>query len=467
METIKGLSEGQIEEIKRATEDILENVGFQVHHQEILRRCQKAGAKVADVNVRIPTPLLRELLARVPPVYSVYSCDGTEHRIGGENRYGQAIVTDPWIIDYQTRRPRKPCLQDIRNHTIIAQKLQQVVALSRMDFPVIDIPEPLSSLRALEEFFLYNHKHILAYVTSPESLRQYLDVAQILLPGKELKKTRLMGVAVGVVSPLVITEFNAELLLSACNYNFEVIPTICPMAGTTAPYTLASTLLIGNTENIFVAALTQIINPGNPFLYVFGPSVSNMRSGHDMYYTLDKVLWKIAGVRLGRSYNLPVAAECGGTMTGRYDQQNGAEGMLFMLSAFASGAHLLCGIGSCYNAVGMSAEMMLIQTAWLEAAEFLSRGINIDELHLGIENIKKAGPGGNFLTDDLTLNLLRRGEFFSSEFFDYSGDFGKSTSLLDRAHQKAEDLISTFESPIPEKVREEIRRYFRNVKGKI
>jgi len=374
-------------------------------------------------------------------------------------------VTDPWIIDYQTRQPRRPCLQDIRNHTIIAQKLERVVALSRMDFPVIDIPEPLSSLRALEEFFLHNHKHILACVTSLESLQQYLDIGRILLQGKELRKSRLMGVAVGVVSPLVITELNAKLLLSACDYNFEVIPTICPMAGTTAPYSLASTLLIGNTENLLVAALTQIVNPGNPFLYVFGPSVSNMRSGHDMYYTLDKVLWKVAGVQLGRSYNLPVAAECGGTMTCRYDQQNGAEGMLFMLSSFASGANLLCGIGSCYNAVGMSAEMMLVQTAWLEAAKFLTKGINIDELHLGVENIKKAGPGGSFLTDDLTLNLLRGGEFFSNDLFDFSGDFGKGPSLLEQAHQKTEDLISKFKSPLPERVQEEIRGYFRNGKG--
>ncbi len=61
------------------------------------------------------------------------------------------------------------------------------------------------------------------------------------------------------------------------------------------------------------------------------------------------------------SYNFPAMAECGGTLTYRYDQQNGMEGMLFMLSAAASDADILAGIGSCYNAVGMSAEMMIVQ----------------------------------------------------------------------------------------------------------
>lgn len=464
MSLMKELSKDEIERIKKATEDILENVGFQITHKEILRRCQKAGARVNDSggNVRLPAPLLRELLACVPSSYNIASFEGTEHVIGGDNQYLQAIVTDPFIIDYRTQQPRRPCLEDLRRHTIIGQSLDNVVAMSRMDFPVSDVAGPTSSLRALEEFFLHNNKHILAYVTSPESFRQYLDVGAILLQDKDLGKSKLMGVAVGVRSPLTLLDFNAELLLSACNHNFEVIPTVCPIAGMTSPYSLASTLLLGNTETVFLAALSQIINPGNPFLYTFGPSVADMHSGFDWYYTLDKVLWKTAAVQLGRSYRIPVAAECGGTMTHRYDQQNGAEGILFMLSAYTSGANLLCGIGSCYNAVGMSAETMLIQTAWLAAAKFLNKGINSDDLHLGVENIRRAGPGGEFLADDLTLKFMRGGEFFASELFDFSGEnYERGAPLLERAHRKAEEMVAGFKSPVSEKVQEELRRYFR------
>ena len=126
-----------------------------------------------------------------------------------------------------------------------------------------------------------------------------------------------------------------------------------------------------------------------------------------MYYTLDKVLWKTAAVQLGKAYHMPVAAECGGSMTYRYDQQNGAEGMLFMLGAPTSGAHLLSGIGSTYNAIGMSAEMMLIHTAWLASAQYLRRGIRTDESAARRRKHRRAGPGGNFLMDDLTLRFLR------------------------------------------------------------
>ena len=141
--------------------------------------------------------------------------------------------------------------------------------------------------------------------------------------------------------------------------------------------------------------------------------------------------------------------------------------MLFMLSAYASGANLLCGLGSCYNALGMSAETMVIQTAWLETAKFLARGIRTDDLHLGVENLRKAGPGGSFLSDDLTLRFLRGGEFFHNEVFDTSAESGGGKAMLARAHDKVEELIAAYRCPVPEKVREDVQRYFGNLYAKL
>ena len=68
----------------------------------------------------------------------------------------------------------------------------------------------------------------------------------------------------------------------------------------TSPYSVAGTLLQGNVEVIGIAALTQATRRGHPYLYTSGLSVGHMRSTHDMYYTLDKVLWKTAAVQLAR-----------------------------------------------------------------------------------------------------------------------------------------------------------------------
>lgn len=461
MTMVNGLSESQIEQIRSATEDILENVGFRVMHAGALRLARAAGAKVEETSgiVRLPKPLLHELLAQAPSAYRIAGLNGKEQVVGGDSQHCLAIVTDPWVIDYQTQSARRPRLEDIRRHTIIAQGLEDVVAISLMDFPVSDVEGATSNVRAREEHLLHHDKHYYVLPASREGLKQWLEIVEILSQEQGNTKRKLATLGAAVLSPLSISEFNVDILLSACDNGFAVVPTVCPMAGTTAPYSKAASLLLGNAENVFLAALCQMIKPGNPLLYTLGPSVTDMRSGDDLYYTLDKVLWKIAGVQLGQSYGLPVAAECGGTMTYRYDQQNGAEGMLFMLAAQSSKANILAGIGSCYNAIGMSAEMMIIHTAWLAAARFLARGMETDGPRLGVESIRRVGPGGNFLTDDLTLELLRSGEFFSNELLDYSGG-EKEPSLLQRAHEKVEEMVSDFQSPLSGKIKEDLRRYF-------
>ena len=126
--------------------------------------------------VRIPAPLLRELLAQVPSQYQIAGLNGDEATIGGDQQHCLAIVTDPWIVDYETQLPRRPCLGDLRRHTILAQKLESVVAISRMDFPVTDVEGPSSSLRALEMHLMHHAKHNCVLATSMESLQQWLEI---------------------------------------------------------------------------------------------------------------------------------------------------------------------------------------------------------------------------------------------------------------------------------------------------
>ncbi len=460
----EALTEGQVALIMEKTEEILERTGLGVTHPELLARCRAAGARVdeAEGRVRFPRPVLRELLAAVPATYTIAGAGGLRHVVGDNAAPPGclAIVTDPWIIDYETGEPRRPCLDDLRRHTTIVQALPMVVASSLMDFPLTDVPEPISSLRAMEAWALGHAKHFYNMATDMIRYRHYLALAEIMFDGRDPGGAS-MTVAVGSLSPLACSDLNVAFLLDACSRGFPVVPTVCPIAGMTSPYSMAGTLLQSNVEVIGMAALTQAARRGNPYLYASGLSVGHMRSTHDMYYTLDKVLWKTAAVQLGKAYRMPVAAECGGTMTHRYDQQNGAEGMLFMLSALNSGAHLLAGIGSTYNAIGMSAEMMLIHTAWLASAQYLQRGIRMDELRLGVENIERAGPGGNFLIDDLTLRFLRSDEFFAHELLDYTGGSeANPPSLLTRAHQRAEQIAASARSPHSEAVQERIRRYF-------
>ena len=458
---MKGLTANQIARIKNATEEILENTGVVVMHEGIHRLLKKAGARVDDVsgNVKLPRQLLRELIEMVPKQYSTSGSAGQKHTYGGGSRHLLAIVTDPWIVDYDSGDLRRPCLADIRRHTQVAQQLERVAGISLMDYPVTDCPGPESNLRAMEEHLLNHDKHLMVLPTSAASFDRWLEIGKILLNGRQLKGSNLMTIAVPILSPMRVTGGNVDVLLKACQFEFPIVPTTCPMAGTTAPYSKAGTLLAGNVETVFMMALTQVARPGTPYKFSIGQSRTDMRNGEDMYYTLDKVLWKIAGLQLGKSYGVPVGAECGGSMQGRYDLQSGAEGMLFMLSAYSQAPDLLSGIGSFCNALGMSGEMMLVHTAWLAAARFLCDGIDLNA-HLGLDSIQRVGPGGHYMDDEMTLELLRSNEFFNHELFDHGLLHEGQPTMLERAHRKLEEMTREVESPLPGEVQENLRRFF-------
>jgi len=458
------LNEGQLEGIRNASEEILERAGIKVMDDNALSLCRKAGAKVNDATglVRMPRELLRELVGLAPSRYSVRGLGGAEWTIGDGQQWGVAITSDPWIVDYRTRRPRRPCSEDIRRNTIIGQSLEHVMGLTCMDFPVSDAAGPLSYLTALEQHLTHHSKHNYVYATSVESMERWLRIGKILNRGGDLHGSRLFTVAVASLSPLAITGMNIGLLATACEYGFPVVPTVCPTAGMTSPYSISGTLAQGNAEILFILALTQIYRAGDPFLYGFGPAVGNLRNGACLYYTLDKVFWKVAHVALAKSYGLPVMAECGGSMTCHFDPQTGAEGMLFMLAAVASGAHVLPGYGSTLNAIGHSTEMMLLQDEYFRASRFLVRGFASDAKHLSVAGVEQVGPCGEFMTHDLTLEYMRGGEFFAPILFDYSGDAEPGPSVMQRAHRRVEEIVSRFVSPVPGDVREELHRFFRD-----
>lgn len=444
---------------------LLASTGFEVQHDELLDIAAEAGCTVdrEAQRVRFPEPVLMKLLGTTPRSYTVRNLLGDKTVIGGDSATtpGMAIVTDPWIIDYKTRETRRPRLEDLRRHAAAAQALDSVYGVSCMHFSVEDAPGPASVLRAFEEHLLYHTKH---YVTMPVDMEQFherVEIAEILLGGADPTDSGILSVAVAVQSPLTLDDMNSELLMECCHFGFPVIPTICPMSGTTGPYSKTGTLLLGIAENMGMAALLQAVRPGALFLFTFGPSVSDMRSGFDKYYTLDKALWKHAAVIVGHELGMPAAAECGGGMTSLYDVQQGAEGMLFMLAAVDAGADVLSGYGSFYNSMGMSGEMMFIQDAWRDAAEFITRGLDTGALERERTAIESAGPSGNYLMDDLTIENLRSGEFFEHALFDYAGGEGAAHSMLKRAHERLEAISVDARPVLPDTVREPLLRWFR------
>jgi hypothetical protein len=85
-----------------------------------------------------------------------------------------------------------------------------------MDFPVTEYDDATSSLRALETHLLSHAKHYNVYTGCIEDFMQWMEIAEILAQGGDVAKSKLMTVAVAIVSPLALPDFNAANFIDAC-----------------------------------------------------------------------------------------------------------------------------------------------------------------------------------------------------------------------------------------------------------
>lgn len=449
----------QIARIRGKIEQTLWEIGLRVESAEVREICANAGAEVRGDRVHFSPEVLNRLVALAPKTYEIRSAYGRSWTVGGDKQLMTGIVMDPWINDPKTGT-RRPAMQDLLTNLALMEHYDDIAMVSRMDFPVTDFDDAHSSDRALEQFFLNFGKHIAAYCTSPESLQDYFEIGKVLLDGKPLKDSALFTVAVATLSPLTVTDINCTLMLEACKYNLPIIPTTCPMAGATAPYSLIATFVQGMAEVVGLCAIVQAVNPGNPYLMAFGPSVASLLDVHDMYYTMDKPVWKLAAAEVSAAYGVPFAAECGGTTPDGFDMQCGAESMIQMLSAVGSSAAMLCGVGSCYNANGLSAENIVIGMALKHASDFLTRGMRLDTLEDALVSMEAQKDTGYFLMDDMTYGMMHAGEFFSDPVFNYMGEFRQAPSMTERAQTRIKAITDEFVSPVPAEVQAKIRTFF-------
>lgn len=458
------LSDNEVLALHQKTLELFETVGAKITHSEALSKLKKAGAYVNEDTglVKFPRKMVEEFLSYAPSVAYYAGINGKTLAVGGNNRYYGSLILDPFINDYKEGK-RMPRLEDIRRHTIIGESLERINLMMRMQAPVSDVPEPDCYLKTMEVFLMHTTKHVSIYPTSIENGREWMDVYEVIADaaGLDVKNTPLVSVAMAVTSPLQVHGMNIEIMKMAMERCYPIISTVCPMAGTTSPYSVAGTALLSNTEALLPVLIAQVYRPGHAVLYGFGPSVTDMKSGHDLYYKAEKVLWKSIACRMGKFYKLPISGETGGSLTHLPDMQNGAESMAYILASYLNGQNVYGGVGSMGNANGMSQEQIIMQCGLIDMAEYLARGVDMSDYKMALDSIKNVGPGGNFLLDCLTIELLKSDEFFESEFFDLTGGYVEGAKgMYEIAHEKANQLVANYKPTVPAKIQTAIKDFF-------
>jgi trimethylamine--corrinoid protein Co-methyltransferase len=428
------LRQDQIGRIHQTALRILEEVGVRVQCEEARRILLAGGAAAADspdaagsesarIHIR---PRIVERALNSAPSRIVLNGRSEEHDLiaeGSRTHFGTGGAAIN-VIDLQTGECRASRLKDIADFARLAEHLPNIHFFVR---PCAAQDVPLEEL-AINEFYAalaYTTKHVLGSAYDPRGVRRLLELGSLIAGGRDefLRRPFFSVIAAWMNSPLVFDTTGTEILLEAVRSHVPVMLSSAPMAGSTAPITLAGTLVQLHAEELAGLVLAQMAQPGAPVLYGGIPSMADL---HHLSYLGGGVefgMMNAAIAQLSHYINVPNYNSAGITEAKIPDIQAVYEKSFAILQCALSGSNIVHhAAGMLESLLTISHEQLVIDNEIIGMAMRAVRGIEVSEDTLAFDAIKEAASIGHFLYSEHTA------EFMYSEYV--------VPSLADRRRRK-------------------------------
>lgn len=451
------LSDSEIQMVHETSLKVLAEVGVDVMDETIRSKLLAAGARPGAASQRVifTEKMVMEAVQKCERNIVLNSVRGESYRLEPGSRFYSSCCVDPFIIDNQEDK-RPPRLEDCRKNSLLIDALDLISMPYKMD---LDYTDAVGKEALLKSNLLYMSNMSKHYICAPHNeadARIWMEMCEVM-SGKSLRENRIVTAIVSPISPLTFDKDFLDLLKILVPYGIMLIILPCPMTGASSPFSLAGTVVTYNAENLAAIVIIQHLQSGTPVCYHQVGQGFNMQHGNSSLGGPEKTLLALAAAEMGRFYGLPCGAAATATDSVAYDFQNGAESMSQLLMTSSGKANLLTGIGSIGNGMSTSPEQILFDCDLIELTGYLRNGIQVDRDRLGLDAIKRVGPGGSFLMDDLTIQLLHSREHFHTGHFERSGSAEKS--MYATLHERAVELVRRHKPDIPEAKTEALKKY--------
>ncbi|HSG43262.1 MAG TPA: trimethylamine methyltransferase family protein [Anaerolineales bacterium] len=441
MNTLKILSDSEVESTYDATLRILKEIGVILTHPEARQLLTDAGATVKDERVYFPPELVEDCLAKCPSQVTIRGRNGTIKTLGDGSLNFHNLGGARDIHNLVTNEHRYAILQDVRDSTRLLDALPNCTTINPFFTPV-DVP---GELMALEMY-----RHAIPFTTKPvqgpgvllaSEVRYIFEMASVLGPPPEI-----LTLSVSPVSPLALPDHAVDAILEIARYSIPFGPLPCPTAGATAPFSIAGAIAQQAAEVLASLVLVQLIQPGLPIIFCGRLAMMNPRTGIAVWGGIEMGLASAGTVQLGHRCKLPVNVYGFSTNSHTLDMQSGFERALNAVIPALAGADELSGIGEMEAGNLSTYAQMVADNEFASSIHRVRRGYAANENTLAVDVIATAMNGPrNFLGQKHTLNHMKGGEMFMSKLTEKgsweSWDAGGRRGLAEQAQAESERIL--------------------------
>lgn len=455
--TLEVLTQDEIEAIYYSALRVLYETGVRVYDKEGVNVAYSGGAIVEDTTddsslVKMPPWMVDRARATLPKKVVVVGPD-RKHRMElykNQIYYGTGSDT-PFTIDPYTGKRRRATYQDVKNFARLAQALPNIdfhMSLGIVQDTAVGTYDRWQYLAMLEG----TNKPINITAVDLEGVRDQLEMAYVRVGGEEeWKKGPIFSLYIEPVSPLSHSKEVVQKLLFAADHDVPFVYTPCPLAGATAPTTLAGTAVQALTESLFGIVLSQLRKPGASL--IIGGLMSNM----DMLTTVycygspEMALLSAAYTQITKWLEVPEYETAGCSDVKMFDEQAAMEATINIATAGLIGGNMIHDVGYIEQGLTSSMEMMVASDEIIDMVKRILRGIPVTDETQALDVMEDVGPGGHYLEHDHTYHRFKN-EIWRPKLLDRlnweNWELAGSKTHRERVHERVIEILETETEPL-------------------
>jgi len=413
----KVLSMDQVEELHKATVEVLENIGIKNLHDDAREIMKGNGCEVDNDKkiVKIPGPILMKFLKKAPTNVTLYGRD-PKYDVpldDSDNVFVMGGAGAVKTLDFDGNL-RPSTMSDLEDFTRLEDTLENMDIAHFLVIPT-DTEFGQSSeceMMTFAHMITNNTRSFYALLGGcKEGLHYELEMASVLAGSiKEVSKRPFFVGGLCIISPLTQRAEFIEELLECGKYNIPCYVEADATAGGTTPYTIAGEIVEINANILAAIALAQMVNPGAPCIYSSSSGILDMKS---LYYSgnaPESTLLHMASAQMAHYYHLPYYGS-NPTDSKLPDGQMGYERAQHFLGCALGGVNIIhVAIGNLAMMGIANYEQCLIDNEILGSTFRFLRGIDTSKEAIGLDAFKEAGHSATFLRTKHALKYCRSNE---------------------------------------------------------
>ena len=401
------LSDEQLGQLKSATLQILERTGIHCPSEKALSIYAEHGAQVDFESqiVKLRPDVVLASLSHAPRYY-VMGARSRDHDIelDGTAFYCATDGCGTKTVDFETRKLRRPVKDDLAKTARLADYLPSIgfywPMVSAQDYPAT------APLHELDASFNNTVKHVQTETVVDEITARYaVEMARVVAGDAATMRERPpLSSLICNIAPLAQDKGGLEAALVFADAGVPVGFMSMANTGSTAPATIAGTIVQADAEMVSAMVLIQLAFPGAPTYHSMMPGVTHPRTG--AYLSSSSLVYAI-GVELAHMWGVPTLAGTFGGDAPEPDSWRVGEGSGAMLCALC-GAETGSGMGLQQGSTVLYPEGLVLDAEIYQDVRQSLEGIDLSQEELALDVIDAVGPRGHFLRERHTRRNLRK-----------------------------------------------------------